>query len=162
MAKIRQNPHDPAHWFPAAVAARHSGLSLPMVDYLCRTGLVEPSCDCRRGHGVARHYSFGDVVALRLVSKLSAGGVSVLRLKRALKGLRQFHPEITLTSLPASHVVTDGTDLYLRQPGESVERIFDGQMAFAFVIELAQLRREVVERAGLDKKVRRSVKRAVA
>ncbi len=162
MAKVRQNPHDPALWFPTSVAAKLAGRSLPMLDYLCRNGLVEPSCECKRGHGSPRHYSFGDVVALRLVSKLSAGGVSVLRLRKALVGLRRFHPEITLTSLPASHVVTDGTDLYLRREGEGVERVFDGQMAFAFVIELAQLRQEVLERAGLSRKPRRSVKRAAA
>lgn len=162
MAKIRQNPHDPALWFPAAVAAKCAGLSLSMVDYLCRNGLVQPSCDCKRGHGSARHYSFGDVVALRLVAKLSASGVAVLRLRKALLALRQFHPEITLTSLPASHVVTDGTDLYLRRTGEGVERVFDGQMAFAFVIELAQLRQEVVDRSGLINDELRPVSRAAA
>jgi hypothetical protein len=88
-------------------------------------------------------YSFGDVVALRLVAKLSSAGVSVLRLRKALAGLRKLHPEITLTSLPASHVVTDGRDLYLRRRGDSLERALDGQFAFAFVVELAPLRDEV-------------------
>lgn len=143
MPKLRPNPHDAAEWFPASQAARCSGLSLAMVNYLCRTGIVEPSCSCSRGHGKSRHYSFGDVVALRLVARLSKHGVQVLRLKNALHGLRRFHPEITLTSLPASHIVTNGKDLYLYREGEPVERAFDGQYAFAFVVELAQLQKEV-------------------
>lgn len=138
--------HDPSEWFTAARAARLSGLSHAMVNYLCRTKLVMPSCSCHRGHGVARHYSFGDVVALRLVASLSKAGISPLRLKKGLDYLRQFQPEITLSSLPASHIVTDGVQVYLRAAGDSLERATDGQYAFAFVIELDQIRSEVVKR----------------
>lgn len=138
--------HDPSEWFTAAKAGRLSGLTQPMVNYLCRSGLVMPSCDCPRGHGKPRHYSFGDVVALRLVARLSKVGVSPLRLKKGLAYLRKFHPEITFKSLPASHVVTDGEYVYLRKAADSLERATDGQYAFAFVIELDQVRREVVSR----------------
>jgi DNA-binding transcriptional MerR regulator len=130
-------------YFTAAQAARHSGLSSAMVNYLCRQGVVEPTLGSARGHGVRRKYSFGDLVALRLVARLSAAGVSVLRLKKAMMSLRRLHPEITLTSLPASHVVTDGRDLYLHKNGEPFERVLDGQFAFAFVVELGQIQREV-------------------
>lgn len=140
---LMKSPHDPSEWFPAARAARLSGLTGAMVNYLCRSNIVEPSCTCPRGYGIPRHYSFGDLVALRLVARLSAAGVSPLRLRKAMVGLRKFHPAITLKSLPARHVVTDGVHLYLRQEGDSLERLGDGQMAFAFVIELAQLRDEV-------------------
>lgn len=114
-----------------------------MVNYLCRTGVVEPGTKQSRGHGCRRLYTFGDVVALRLVAKLLKNGISALRLKVAMKGLRKFHPEITLTSLPADRVVTDGKDIFLHSDGENVERAFDGQLSFAFVIELQQLQAEV-------------------
>jgi len=129
--------------FSASQAARFAGMTLAMVNYLCRSAVVVPTGGARRGHGRARQYTFGDVVALRLVAKLSANGVSPLRLKKGLQGLRKYHPEITLTSLPGSHVVTNGTDLYLRQEGRPIERAFDGQFAFAFVVELGQLQQEV-------------------
>jgi DNA-binding transcriptional MerR regulator len=138
--------HDSTNWFPAATAAKLADLSLAMVNYLCRQGIVEPTCNCARGHGARRHYSFGDVVALRLVARLSKAGVSVLRLKRAMCGLRKFHPRITLTSLPGSHVVTDGNELFLRREGEVIERIFDGQFAFVFVIELSQIQNDVARK----------------
>lgn len=130
-------------WFPSDQAAQFSGLSLSMVNYLCRNGVVVPTGGTKRGHGRVRQYTFGDVVALKLVAKLSASGVSPLRMKKGLKGLRKHHPEITLTSLPGSHIVTNGIDLYLRQEGQPIERAFDGQFAFAFVVELGQLQREV-------------------
>ena len=137
--------HNDSEWFTAASAAKLAGLTPAMTNYLCRQNIVEPSCSCPRGHGRKRHYSFGDVVALRLVAKLSATGASVLRLKAGMHYLRKFHPEITLSSLPASHVVTDGQALYLRKPGEPLERMIDGQLAFAFVVELSQLQTEVAE-----------------
>ena len=140
----RRHPHDSAEWFTVGQAARLTGLSVAMVNYLCRQGIVEPSCGCPRGHGSRRHYAFGELVALRLVSKLSKAGASILRLKQGMHALRQWHPAITLTSLPAKHLVTDGQHIYLRQEGESLERLFDGQYAFAFVIELSQLQSEVI------------------
>lgn len=133
-----------AEWFTAAQAASLGGMSLAMVNYLCRNGVVTPTGRAQRGHGRARQYTFGDLVALRLVAKLSAAGVSPLRMKKGLQGLRKHHPQITLTALPASHVVTNGRELYLYQEGCPVERAFDGQFAFAFVVELATLQREVV------------------
>lgn len=149
-------------WFSASQAAQFSGLSLSMVNYLCRNAVVVPTGGTRRGHGRARQYTFGDVVALKLVAKLSASGVSPLRMKKGLRGLRKHHPEITLTSLPGSHVVTNGTDLYLRQEGQPIERAFDGQFAFAFVVELGQLQREVaaVYLASRSKPSRQSITRA--
>lgn len=130
-------------WFTAKRAAAITGHSLAMLNYLCRNGIVEPSGNGSRGHGIKRHYSFGDLVALRLVARLSALGVSPLRLKQGLRDLRQHHPEITLTSLPASHIVTNGKHLFLRKEGDTLERLLDGQLAFAFVIELPMLRDEV-------------------
>lgn len=129
--------------FSAARAATLAGVSLAMLNYLCRSKLVIPTASVARGHGIKRAYSFGDVVAMRLVAKLSAAGVSVLRLRKAFAGLRRFHSEITIKSLPGSHIVTDGRDLYLRRRGDSLERLLDGQFAFAFVVELAPLRDEV-------------------
>ena len=146
MAKTASSQLNTTDWFSASQASRLSGLTLAMVNYLCRNGVVVPTGESKRGHGRARHYTFGDVVALRLVAKLSANGVSPLRMKKGLQGLRKHHPDITLTSLPGSHIVTNGKDLYLRREGMPIERTFDGQFAFAFVVELACLQQEVAHR----------------
>jgi len=143
MAKLAKSKREPAEFFSAGQAAQLAGLTLAMVNYLCRNDVVVPSGGAQRGHGRSRRYTFGDVVALRLVAKLSATGVSPLRLRDGLLGLRKHHPEITLTSLPGSHIVTNGSELYLRSIDAPIERAFDGQFAFAFVVELTTLQREV-------------------
>lgn len=137
--------HGPG-WFDADQAARLSDHSFAMLNYLCRHHLVEPSCGCKRGHGSTRHYSFGDIVALRLVAKLAASGISPLRLKKGLQYLQKVQPNIRFSSLPGSYVVTDGRQIFLRQKDDSLECATNGQIAFAFVIELDQVRKEVVKR----------------
>lgn len=140
-------------WYTAKEAAHYSRLSQAMVNYLCRTEIVEPTCGCKRGRGSRRHYSFGDVVALRLVGRLCELGFSALRLKAALRRLSKIHSQITLQSLPAEHVVTDGRDILLHDGQARLERIFDGQFAFAFVLELAQIRDEVARRIPNEPRV---------
>jgi DNA-binding transcriptional MerR regulator len=136
--------HNSSEWFTAKKAAQLSGLSAVMVNYLCRQQVVEPTCGCSRGHGARRHYSFGDVVALRLIAQLSKAGVSVTRLKAAFTRLRERHPEITIQSLPGKRAVTDGRDIYFRDKEGPLERASDGQFAFAFVVELDQISQEVI------------------
>jgi len=137
--------HPEGGWFDASKAASITGHTFAMLNYLCRTGIIEPTCSCKRGYGRARHYSFGDLVALRLVARLANIGVSPLKLKEGLRALREQHPEITLQSLPASHIVTNGKHLFLREEGDTLERLLDGQLAFAFVVELPLLRDEVAQ-----------------
>jgi hypothetical protein len=137
--------HGPG-WYTAKQAARFTGHSFDMVNYLCRHHLVEPSCDCKRGHGSARHYCFGDLVALRLIAKLAASGIAPLRLKKGMQYIKKVRPDIKFSKLPADYVVTDGRNMYLREKGDVLERATDGQYAFAFVIELDQVRKEVKRR----------------
>ena len=125
-------------------AAKLSGLTQSMVNYLCRQKVLVPSSRARRGRGRARQYLFGDVVMLRVLAVLLNQGVSVARLKSSLRSIRKFHPEITPTSLPASHLVTDGRQVFLKKNEDSLESLDEkGQMSFAFVIDLAQIQSEV-------------------
>jgi DNA-binding transcriptional MerR regulator len=140
-----QKRHGAENWYPTATAASLSGLTPHMVNYLCRVGLVEPSCEGPRGHGSRRRYSFGDLVALRLVARLSKSGVSFLRLREGLDRLRKLNPEIRLQSLPGNHFVTDGFDIILCEPTEPLERAVDGQLGFAFIVQLQSIRDEVSE-----------------
>lgn len=131
--------------FDIGMAANLSGLTIAMVDYLCRTKVVLPSGSGQRGRGKKRRYSFGDVVVLRAVARLLLAGVSVSRLKKALLALRKFHPEITPDNLPKPYIVSDGMDVFLRHGEEVLECLSSGQFSFAFVIEVAKLRAEVLE-----------------
>ncbi|WP_417320956.1 MerR family transcriptional regulator [Emcibacter sp.] len=125
-------------------AAKLSGLSKTMVNYLCRHELLEPTASKRPGRGRARQYTFGDIVILRALCRLLDAGVSVARLKTALKNIKKYHPKITPNSLPAKYIVTDGKEVFFRHTQESLELLdSNGQMAFAFVIELGILQNEI-------------------
>jgi hypothetical protein len=125
-------------------AAAFSRLSLSMVNYLCRTKIVVPSNGRKRGRGVQRLFSFGDMVVLRAMAKLLEGGVSVYRLRRALAVFRSTHASITSSRMPASYLVTDGQEVLLRHKSGVLELLASGQFSFAFVVEMESVRKEAV------------------
>jgi len=116
-----------------------------MVNYLCRHAIVVPTNGGKRGRGIKRNFSFGDIVVLKAIAKLLAGGVSVYRLRRALRSLKSLHPEITQKGFPASYLVTDGKDVLLRHKTGVLELLSSGQFSFAFVVEMESVRREATE-----------------
>jgi hypothetical protein len=121
-----------------------------MVDYLCRTDTVVPTGgSVRPGRGNPRLYSFGDVVILRAVAKLLHCGISVSRLRRGLKQLRERHSQITRTSLPGKYLVTNGRSVYFIDAAGTLEDLnARSQLAFAFVLEIETIRDEVVTKNG--------------
>lgn len=131
--------------FPIRRAAKLSGLKPAMVDYLCRQEILIPTIPGRRGRGCPRRYSFGDVVMLRVLARLLRAGVSVSRLKVALKSLRRYHKEISETALPAQYLVTDGRKVYLHDKDTLRDLDGSGQTSFLFVLELSHVRSEVLQ-----------------
>lgn len=128
-------------------AAQFSGQTLVMVNYLCRTGVLEPSGNGPRGRGKRREYSFTDIVMLKSLKRLLDSGVSVANLKTALDELRRKYPQIDSKRLPANlrYLVTDGEKIYFRNKTQALEALDKtGQFAFAFVINVEQVRGEVV------------------
>jgi hypothetical protein len=120
-----------------------------MVDYLCRTDTVVPTGGIPRpGRGNPRLYSFGDIVILRAVAKLLLCGISVSRLRRGLKQLRDKHAQITRTSLPGKYLVTNGRSVYFINAGTLEDLNSHSQLAFAFVLEIETIRDEVGQKAG--------------
>ena len=147
--------------FDVRQTAALTGLSVYMVDYLCRSGTLEPSGGARPGRGRRRKYSFADVVFLRGLAKLLEQDLSVSRLRDALRELRREHPELTPTRLPARYLVTDGKNVYFTDGGTIQNLTARGQLAFAFVLELKQLRTEVITKVrsfGWDVSKAKSVK----
>lgn len=138
-----------AQHFSAKEAAEFAGLSLAMVDYLCRYKLVIPADERKRGRGVQRWYSFGDIVVLKSVARLLEAGVSVLRLKKSLAILRAQHSEITCDGMPATYLVTDGRDVFFRHKTGVLELLTNGQLSFAFVVEVESVRKEAIKFANL-------------
>jgi hypothetical protein len=80
-----------------------------------------------------------------MVDQLCKTGISVVAIGEALSRLQTLYPMITLGTLPAKQLVFDGKALLLHNEGAPLERIFDGQVAFGFVVEIAKARDAVVE-----------------
>jgi hypothetical protein len=80
---------------------------------------------------------------LRALAQFLSCGISVAKLKRALEQVRSRHREITPESLPGNYLLTDGTRLFFKDRG-AIEEL-TGQLAFAFVVKLRQVRDDLVE-----------------
>lgn len=141
---MSRHPTEIVESFTAKDAADFSGISLAMVNYLCRHRIVVPAMGRKRGRGVQRRFSFGDIVVMKAIAKLLAGGVSVYRLRKALTSLRGQHPDITSTGLPAAYLVTNGRDIFFRHKSGVLELLATGQFGFAFVVEIESVRKEAI------------------
>lgn len=134
-------------YYTTKEAAQLSGLTRTMLDYLVRSDLLVPSLsvNCPK-RGRPRKYSFGDLVILRAISHLVEMGVSITRLKSALKQLFETHDEITPGTIPGRYLVTDGTSVYFRKDNHTIESLNQGgQLTFSFVLEVQTFRDQIVK-----------------
>lgn len=119
---------------PVGRAAALSGLSEDMITYLGRLEILTPT---RGGRGRRRMFTFNDVLFLKVISDLLSRGIEVKRLRTALSRARvEAQTWIDIRRAPAHYLVTDGTELFLRKRGELESKTMNGQLAFAFVLDL--------------------------
>jgi DNA-binding transcriptional MerR regulator len=122
-------------------AARVAGLTLYMVDYLCRHGLVPPTGTAERGRGKTRQYTFFDIVLLRVVAELLRQGISVSGFRKSFLSAKRRKSNVR-ELLARRYLVTDGSKVFLRNEGV-LELIDSGQTSFAFVMDLTPVRSHV-------------------
>ena len=113
--------------FRAPTACAAAGITQRQLDYWARTRLVEPSAGSREG---SRLYSVTDIVVLRCVARLLDTGVSLPRIRTAVKQLRDRGPhrlrEVTLTGdepafrIALGPLVAEVTTSLSGLPGERV------------------------------------------
>lgn len=137
-------------WYSTKEAAKLSGLTSDMVNYLCRYSIIIPCGNKKSGRGKAREFLFCDVLLLRVIAKLLNNGISVLRLRKSLVALQK-RGKNTEDILSKKYVSTDGKRLYFKNDG--VLEIFNsGQTAFAFVLELSSIRKELYNKIKQTRK----------
>lgn len=132
--------------FTTPEAAAVAGFSTPyMLDYLARTGVVRPSIAPSPGRGRRRLYNYSDVVLLRALGRLLERGIPVRRFKEAQRTYRKLTRDVTPGRLPARYLMTDGFRLfYTEDPARVVDLTSDGQLAFAFVVDMDPINKEVI------------------
>lgn len=122
--------------FTVLQSCRFTGCTTHQLRYWDQIGLVRPSIQQTGGRpGVRRLYSFRDLVALKVVKALLDGGMSLQKVRRAYKylrdkaGLEQHLAEVKL--------ITDGQSIFrvARNDGEILDSLRQGQMAFFLAID---------------------------
>ena len=142
--------------FTCRQAARLAGFdNHMMVDYLCRQGILIPSILSSPGRGRPRLFSFWDVVLLRAVNQILSAGVPVARLKKAMSDFQNELNDLTPEeAIIRRFMVTDGTEVFMvEEPDTIVQLTSNGQLAFAFVLDAEDARREVHQQAKTESAV---------
>ena len=135
--------------FTVAQTAKITGLTVAMLNYLCRAGIAVPTQPSIPGRGRKRLYSFGDIVFLKAVARLLDAGISVKRLKSSFGDLNEKIRNIGPVPAVSGHLVTDGQRIYFQETSVRIEDLTSGQKCFAFLIEIAALQKEAAQEIGL-------------
>jgi len=145
-----------------------TGLTGRQLQWWDERGLVKPS---RRGH--RRIYSWDQLVTAAVICQLRRRGFSLQRLRKVVAFLgREFGTNLAATVRAASeyHLLTDGTQLYLRTSTRQVVDLLKNSAQPMFDICLsdevrrvrAQLRREKTVRGETQQKKVQSRKKHAA
>jgi DNA-binding transcriptional MerR regulator len=98
--------------YDSKMASRIVGVSLRQIQYWDERGFVRPSVKPAQGRGTKRLYSFHDLLCLKVIKDLTHHGISLRKIRRCLRPLRQYaaHAEPPSGSLK---YVTDGEKLFV-------------------------------------------------
>lgn len=115
------------------------GITYRQLDYWARTGLFAPTMEAN-GSGSRRHYSFEDLVNLRVIKKMLDSGMKLQEVKRATdylaeQGLKVGNADLIMTN---DSVFLHESD----DPSQLVDMIKTGQGVFT-IVALSQCAQEV-------------------
>ena len=129
-ARTPPAPAEPGYRGPTV--CRLVGISYRQLDYWARTGLVTPSVRAADGSGSQRLYSFTDLVELRIIKRLLDAGVSLQRIREAIRYLRKESSGRPLTDVT---LMSDGRRIFACTSGEEVVDVLShGQAVFGIAV----------------------------
>ncbi len=137
--------------FTIKQAQFHTGFqTVHMINYLIRTGIIEPSIETRKGRGNKRLFSFTDLVKLKMIKQILDQKISIKKLKDAiekskeLKSLNANKRGVYAGENPIRFMVSDGKDIYFRKyPEEIIVLTMKGQMAFSFMLDISEIHNDL-------------------
>jgi DNA-binding transcriptional MerR regulator len=117
--------------YSAGEARLLTGATQRQLDYWDQTELMPASVRRSQGKGKERRYSFADLVRLRVVVHLRNTGISLFKIRRALRFLKKW--DVANDSFACRRVVTDGQDIFVTTPDPSVLKsvLRPGQLVFS-------------------------------
>lgn len=127
--------------FSGTQATEIVGISYRQLDYWARTDLVRPSVADARGSGSRRHYSYRNLLELRMVKSLLDAGIRLESVREVFRYLRE-NVDADITS---AHLVINGSSVVLCQGDELIDVVRNGQGVLN-LLPLAQVKNQVDDR----------------
>lgn len=145
--------HTVLNGFSAKNVHEITGLSLDTINYLGREGYLKPAYRKGSVRGKVRYYSYRDLLVARIIQKLTATGLELKRLKRAIKLLSQ--DETWQSEHHFDLLTTDGRKIYYHlKNGSLLELTPRLQQSFAFVLDVTKTQKELKQLITDEKKRR--------
>lgn len=127
--------------YSATQAAEIVGITYRRLDYWARTDLVRPSAVDAAGSGSRRHYTYRDLLELKVIKKLLDAGIKLESIRDVFSYMRA-HVE---TDIAAAHLVIDGNSVVLCDGDELIDVLRHGQGVLN-VLPMSGVRDEVDRR----------------
>lgn len=124
--------------FSGTQAADIVGISYRQLDYWARTDLVRPSVLDAKGSGSRRHYSYRNLLELRMVKSLLDAGIRLESVREIFDYLRH-HVDQDITS---AHLVINGSSVVLCHGDELIDVVRRGQGVLN-LLPLSQVKEQV-------------------
>ncbi len=124
--------------FSGTQAADVVGITYRQLDYWARTDLVRPDVNDAKGSGSRRHYSYRNLLELRMVKSLLDAGIKLESVRDVFAYLRG-HVDDDITS---AHLVIEGSSVILCRGDELIDVVRRGQGVLN-LLPLAQVKDQV-------------------
>ena len=124
--------------FSGTQAADIVGISYRQLDYWARTDLVRPAVNDPKGSGTRRHYSYRNLLELRMVKSLLDAGIRLESVRDVFAYLRS-HVDDDITS---AHLVIEGSSVILCRGDDLIDVVRRGQGVLN-LLPLAQVKDQV-------------------
>jgi len=124
--------------FSGTQAADIVGISYRQLDYWARTDLVRPAVNDAKGSGTRRHYSYRNLLDLRMVKSLLDAGIRLESVRDVFAYLRS-HVDDDITS---AHLVIEGSSVILCRGDDLIDVVRRGQGVLN-LLPLAQVKDQV-------------------
>jgi DNA-binding transcriptional MerR regulator len=98
--------------YDSKMASRIVGVSLRQIQYWDERGFVRPSVKPAHGRGTKRLYSFHDLVCLKVAKDMTHHGISLQKIRRCLRPLKQYAADPGQPSDSLKYV-TDGAKIFV-------------------------------------------------
>ena len=106
-----------------------TGISYRQLDHWTTTKLIDASVRNIKGSGFHRIYSFNDIILVKLVKKLRSAGVSLQKIRIALKNVNEILGKNS--NISDVSIFSDGSSIYvLSDNDQMIDLLKKGQAVF--------------------------------